>query len=158
MNQELYDMSWEELENGAREILKQIRDKEIKVDTLVPILRGGAPLGGILSCNMPGTDISYIHVRRSTSDDTNAFLGTPVLKGITNLDAVKGKNILVVDDMLDKGVTMKFVLEELKKLEPESIHVAVIYNFTKLDDEEKFLIGGKMETKKWIVFPWEKKI
>ena len=158
MEQKLYNMTWEELENGAHEILKQIYEKEIKIDTLVPILWGGAPLGGILSCNMPGTEISYIHVRRSVSDETNAFLGAPVLKGITNTEAIKGKNILVVDDMLDKGVTMQFVIEELKKLEPASIHIAVIYNFTKVDDEDKFIVGATMETKKWIVFPWEKKI
>ena len=53
MMQELYNMSWKELENGAFEILKQIDERAIKIDTLVPILRGGASLGGILSCNMP---------------------------------------------------------------------------------------------------------
>ena len=38
MEQKLYNMTWEELENGAHEILKQIYEKEIKIDTLVPIL------------------------------------------------------------------------------------------------------------------------
>lgn len=156
MEQELYIMTWDELGNAASNILREIKNRNIKVDTVVPVLRGGAPLGGMISCNMKGTDTAYIHIRRSTSDDKNAFLGTPVLKGITNENAIKGKHILIVDDLLDKGVTMQFAIDELKKLEPASIHVAVIYNFTDNQDEEMFITGSKLEEKKWIVFPWEK--
>ena len=50
---------------------------------------------------------------------------------------------------------MKFAIEELEKYNPKSIHVAVLYNFTKLEEPEKYLIGLTMEEKKWIVFPWE---
>ena len=44
MEEELYVLSWQEVETGAKNILKQIRDRQIHVDTILPILRGGAPL------------------------------------------------------------------------------------------------------------------
>lgn len=158
MEQELYYMSWEEFEQISKNILEQIKEKSLSIDTIVPILRGGAPLGSILSNNIPGVDSAYIHIRRSTSNDVNAMLGVPILKGITNAEQITGKNVLIVDDMLDKGVTMDFALKEIKKLNPASIHVAVLYNFTKLENEEMFIIGASMAEKKWIVYPWEKEL
>ena len=158
MASEVYDMSWDEVNEGARNIISKLKEKDIKIDTLVPILRGGAPLGNILSSNMKGTDIAYIHVRRSANDEVNADLGTPVLKGMTNSEKITGKNILIVDDMLDKGVTMEFAIKELEKLKPASIHVAVLYDFSKLEDKNIIITGLYMQEKKWILFPWEKEI
>ena len=102
-------------------------------------------------------DVAYIHVRRSENDGTNAILGAPVLKGITNQEAIENKDILVVDDMLDEGVTMHFVLDTLSQMNPKSIHVAVLYSFVK-EDSEKYIAGLHMDEKKWIVYPWETKL
>ena len=156
MEQEIYNLSWNEVEKGVENILKEIKERNLNIDTIIPILRGGAPLGNLISNNMDA-DISYMHIRRTKSNEVNAIFGTPVLKGITNEEYIENKDILVVDDLLDKGDTMKFAIQELEKHNPKSIHVAVLYNFTKLDDTEKYLIGLTMEEKKWIVFPWETK-
>ncbi len=156
MERELYYMSYDEFEALIKNVLAEIKEREIKVDTIVPVLRGGALIGSVLNNNMNGTSISYIHARRTLSNDTNAEFGTPSLKGITNDEEITGKHILIVDDLLDKGVTMKFVLEEIKKLNPASIHVAVLYNFTELENEDMYIVASEMKEKKWIVFPWER--
>ena len=44
MNREIYHLSWQEVEQGAKNILTQIQEKKIQIDTIVPILRGGATL------------------------------------------------------------------------------------------------------------------
>ncbi len=44
MNRELYHLSWQDVEQGAKNILTQIQERKIQVDTIVPILRGGAAL------------------------------------------------------------------------------------------------------------------
>lgn len=157
MEQEICNISWEEVERGVSNILGDIKKRNINVDTIVPILRGGAPLGNLISNNI-NADIAYIHIRRTVSNDINAEFKIPVLKGITNSETIEGKDILIVDDLLDKGVTMEFAIEELKKLKPKSIHVAVLYNFTKLENEEMYIVGLEMKVKKWIVFPWETKL
>lgn len=157
MEQEIYNLSWQDVEIGVEKILKEIKERNINIDTIIPILRGGAPLGNLISNNMDA-DISYMHIRRTKSNDINAVFGTPVLKGITNEETIEGKDVLLVDDLLDKGDTMKFAIQELEKYKPKSIHVAVLYNFTKLDNTEQYLIGLTLEEKKWIVFPWETKL
>ncbi len=85
-------------------------------------------------------------------------MGIPVLKGFTNSEAIEGKDVLIVDDMLDRGITMKFVIETLQKMNPKSIHVAVLYNFVQVEDEDMYISGLYMPEKKWIVFPWETKL
>ena len=157
MEQEIYNLSWEDVLLGVKNILKEIKENNINIYTIIPILRGGAPLGNLLSNNMDA-DISYMHIRRTKSNDVNAVFGTPVLKGITNEETIEGKDILIVDDLLDKGDTMKFAIKELEKYNPKSIHIAVLYNFTNLDNPERYLIGLTMEDKKWIVFPWETRL
>ena len=157
MMEDVYNLSWAEVEKGARNILTEIDKKNINIDTIIPILRGGSPLGTLLSNNMDA-DCSFIHIRRSESDEINAFLGKPMLKGITNDEKINGKDILIVDDLLDKGETMKFAIETLKKYNPKSIHIAVLFNFAKMEDEENYIVGLTLKEKKWIIFPWEKKI
>lgn len=44
MERELYLLSWNEVETGARNILKELKEKQIHIDTIIPVLRGGAPL------------------------------------------------------------------------------------------------------------------
>ena len=61
------------------------------------------------------------------------------------------------NDLLDKGETMKFAITELERYNPKSIRVAVLYNFTKLNEPDKYLVGLSIKEKKWIVFPWETK-
>ena len=157
MGHEIYELSWEEVYKGTENILKQIQERNLKFDTIVPVLRGGATLGNFLSNNMD-VESSFIHTRRSNSNEINAEFGTTVLIGMTNEDKIEGKDILIVDDLLDKGTTMEFVVKEIKKYNPRSIHIAVLYNFVKVEEPEKYLVGLSMEEKKWIVFPWEKKI
>ena len=60
--------------------------------------------------------------------------------------------------MLDRGITMKFVLELLQKMKPKSIHVAVLFNFVPVEDDDTYITGLYMPQKKWIVFPWETEI
>lgn len=157
MEHEIYNLSWQEVHEGTKNILKEIKEKNINVDTIVPILRGGATLGNFLSNNI-NADSAFIHIRRSTSNDINASFGNPVLIGITNEDKIKDKDILIVDDLLDKGETMKFAISKLKEYGPKSIRIAVLYNFSQIEETKDCLEGLKMEEKKWIVFPWEVEI
>lgn len=41
-------------------------------------------------------------------------------------DDIKGYNVLIVDDIIDTGITMKFVKEHLKKYNPEGIKCCVL--------------------------------
>lgn len=39
----------------------------------------------------------------------------------------KGKNVIIVEDIVDSGISMEYMIEELKKLEPASISVCTFF-------------------------------
>ena len=150
------NVSWEEVEKLAYNIAKKIKKDKKEIDLLVPILRGGAPIALLLSSMLGVSDMACLHIRRSLSDETNADFGIPTNKGITNSEAIKGANILVIDDTLDSKITMDYAIDILKKYKPKSIEIAALYNFNK-DTWKEIYSGEEVKKPKWVVFPWEEK-
>ena len=46
--------------------------------------------------------------------------------GMDDLNVLKGKNVLIVEDIIDTGRTMKKLLKLLKEYEPKSLNVACL--------------------------------
>ena len=67
---------------------------------------------------------------------------------------VKGKKVLILDDVADTGKTLKLVKEHLFSKGAEKVKIATIYykpwSIVMPDYYEK-------KTKRWVVFPWERK-
>lgn len=155
-NYPLVKASWEEIESLSFKIASQIIADKKEIDLIVPILRGGMPIALLLSSMLDVEDMSCIHIRRSVDDNPNTEFKTPVNKGITNTDKIKGANILIVDDTLDSKITLDYTIRLLKKYSPKSIDVAILYNFNK-DTFDSIYSGEKVQEYKWVIFPWEDK-
>ena len=52
------------------------------------------------------------------------------LKGVEHLEIVNipGKNILIVEDMIDTGLTMKTVIDKIMTYKPKQLKVAVAFH------------------------------
>ncbi|MBS7020478.1 MAG: hypothetical protein KH135_01210 [Firmicutes bacterium] len=153
LNYEVREISFDEVEFLSKEILSKIREENISIDTLVPVLRGGMVLSMILQKNMEQVDTSCIHIKRSESNEVNASFGSPNFYGITNEHAITGKRILIVEDIIDSGKSLDFVIQKIKEYHPAKIYVATLYNFNQ--DKYQTVFSGKKEKPLWIVFPWE---
>lgn len=156
-NYPLVKVDWEEIQNLSFKIAEQIIADKKEIDLIVPILRGGMPIAMLLSSMLNVEDMSCIHIRRSVNDDPNTeFKKTPVNKGVTSADKITGANILIVDDTLDSKITLDYTVDLLKKYNPKSINVAILYNFNK-DTFGSVYSGEEVKKYKWVVFPWEDK-
>ena len=153
-NYKLRNVDWNEIRELSKNILFQIKKENIEIDTLVTIFRGGSVLSLILSANIDNLKTACIHVTRSLSNNTNAEFGNSVYKGITNFSEIEGKNILLTEDIIDSGLTIDNVIQELKKYTPKNIYIATFYNFNK-EKYKDVISGEKMNEYCWIVFPWE---
>ena len=153
-NYKLRNVGWNEIRELSKNILFQIKKENIEIDTLVTIFRGGSVLSLILSANIDNLKTACIHVTRSLSNNTNAEFGNSVYKGITNFSEIEGKNILLTEDIIDSGLTIDYVIQELKKYNPKNIYIATFYNFNK-EKYKDVISGEKMNEYCWIVFPWE---
>lgn len=156
-NYEVIDMNWEDIKDLSRKILKEIEEKNIEIDTLVPILRGGMPLALILASNIKNLKTACIHVRRSLTNDINSEFGKAKIVGISNVEEIEGKNVLLTEDIIDFGYTLDEAVECVKKYNPKKIYIASFINFNK--EKYKDIICGKyFDDQRWIVFPWEEKL
>ncbi|MFZ5845357.1 MAG: phosphoribosyltransferase [Patescibacteria group bacterium] len=114
---------------------------------IVAISRGGLTLGHLLSdfLRIPVSTItiqSYTDIQTQGEIVITARLQSPI----------RGKRVLLVDDVADSGRTLKRATSYLKKLAPADITAVTM--FYKPHSVFRPDIFAK-QTKKWILFPYE---
>jgi hypoxanthine phosphoribosyltransferase len=70
--------------------------------------------------------------------------------------SLKGKNVLIVDDVADTGETIRLVKEHVKSMLAKDIRIAVI-DYKKTSKFVPDYYAAEMEGWKWIVYPWSLK-
>ena len=153
------------LYNDSIALALKIRDSGFRPSFIVGLWRGGTPPGIIVHeilsfCNIEADHIP-IRTARYDNSKTNEITSETVVDGLDYIveKANKNDSLLFVDDVFDTGLTMRDVIEELKKRSrlntPEDIRIATVYYKPKKNRTEikpNFYIH---ETDKWIVFPHE---
>jgi len=115
----------------AKEMNKRLVDSN---PVLLCVLLGGiVPLGNLL-CRLDfPLEVDYIHV---SSYGQKNKQGDLLLKAEPTKD-LSGRNVVIVDDILDTGITLKTIVEYCKKKGAEKIYTAVL-----LDKSKKRKPGG----------------
>lgn len=94
-------------------------------------------------------EISFIRLSSYSGTET-----TGSVKKVSNLpDTLTGKNVLIVEDIIDTGITMKYLIGEINKMNPKSVKVAALFDkpsrrkcevqidYTGMEIEDKFIVG-----------------
>ncbi len=118
-------ISREELESKTKELGKQISDEYKGKDlVIICVLKGGIMFTTdlvkeiTLPLEMDFMAISSYGASTSTSG---------VVRIIKDLETdIKGKDILIVEDIIDSGLTLKYLKELLKGREPSSIKICTL--------------------------------
>ena len=118
-------LSEEEVDSRIREIAAKIsRDYAGKEIHLICVLKGGV----FFTCELakritvPVT-LDFMSVS-SYGDDTKS---SGVVKIVKDLDQpLEGKNVLIVEDIIDSGRTLSYLIDILGKRKPESIHLCTL--------------------------------
>jgi uncharacterized protein len=140
-------MNWAEYGNLADALAEKVRTGGVKFDVIIGIARGGIPVAMVVSDHL-AVGIDFINVKSYTGI---AERGSPRILSTLTQD-LAGKNILVVDDLVDHGDTMRTVREFLAEKKPKKLMTAVLFKkpWTKTDPD--FFLEVEDH---WIVFPWE---
>lgn len=114
------------------------------IDCIVGISRGGAIVAMILAHKIGIKEVYTVGY-----DSYNDKGKQKKLKRITPKLNLKGKNILLIDDIVDSGKTLERALKDLKgnKITSISLHCT---NHSKVIPD--FWIHN---TSNWIIYPWE---
>ena len=153
-------------------------DSELERPLFVGLLRGAMPFASKLMFEMqrqapdfhPELDVMMV----STYGDGRRAGEPRIVTDLARTTAVFGRPAVVVDDILDQGITANFVMNHLDKLHPGSIELAVLAkkavsrvhdiepNYYGFDVGDKWIVGMGMddandgnEHYRWLDEIWE---
>jgi uncharacterized protein len=150
-------ISWQEIDGMVALLADQLQTANI--DVVLGVSRSGLIPAVMLSHILGVRPFAVVDIARTTSDDINAQKTEPEFRGSLNLGSLKGKNALIVDDIVGKGLTMRMVQKLVGEQGAIVTSVTLVVNQENLGlenpsdvvDHYACLLNG------WVVFPWEGK-
>ncbi|MGL5246099.1 MAG: hypoxanthine phosphoribosyltransferase [Mycoplasmoidaceae bacterium] len=153
-------ISKEEINDGISRASKWVNNEYKDIDSpilLIGILKGCIPFLGQLITKLE-IDVELDFMIVSSFKGTKSAIGIPeITKDITT--NVKGKHILLVEDIIDSGYTIKYTIDKLKERQPASIKIITLLskdgnrkvnlepNYTCFSIPDKFIIGFGLDYK-----------
>lgn len=118
--------SEEAIGEKVKEIGEKISKDYVGKDLLVVvILKGSAIFAADLIRNISiHCNIDFMSVS-SYGNGTESSGEVKILKDITNIE---GRNVLIVEDIVDSGITLSHLVQILNKRNPNSIEIATLLN------------------------------
>ena len=143
----------EELHTRVNEIAKQIeKEYEGKDTTLICILKGSVFFTVDLAKSING-DVKLEFIRVSSYGEGTESTGEIKMK-LDLKDSIKGKDVIVVEDIIDTGRTLSYLIEYLKMKKPNSVKLCALLDkperrvkkngkvdYTGFQIPDKFVIG-----------------
>jgi len=143
--------TWEKIYELLLNLASRIKKAEFKPDIIVGVARGGWLPARILSDLLDNPQIADVKVEFYLS--VAEAKGEPVMTQPVSVP-VKGKKVLIVDDVADTGKSLVLVRNHLKEQGATDLKMATMYykpwSILTPDWFEK-------KTSRWIIFPWERK-
>ena len=144
-------VTWKEIVDWCLKLRSSIVGK-YSPDAIIGLSRGGLIPARLLSDYLWIKDLFSVkteHWGITASKDGEARITTD-----SSLP-VRGKNVLIVDDITDTGSSMKLAVDTIKKLEPASIKTSTMLHIehsTFVPDYYASSVSAKEWT--WFIFPW----
>ena len=112
------------LENRIEEMAKQIeKDYEGKDIVFIGILKGSVMFMTELAKNIKSNvELDFMDV--SSYDGTESSGDVRINSDIRN--SIKGKDVIIVEDIIDTGRTLTYLIEYLKQKQPNSLKIATM--------------------------------
>lgn len=144
-------LSPDQIKSRVAEISKQVNlEFENKNPVLIGILNGSFMFLSDLFKNLEiDCELSFLKVKSYENIES-----TGEIKQLIGLNHdINNRNIIIVEDIVDTGLTLKFILEELSKFNPLSISVITLLhkpsalkykvpiNIVGFEIENKFVVG-----------------
>lgn len=124
--------TYDDIHRVIKGLAEKIQNSGTKYDAMIAIGGGGFIPARMLRCFL---EIPIYAVTTAYYDSDNEGQVTEEVKKVQWLDpvpdALKGKNVLVVDEVDDSRVTMEFCLNELLKEDFGTVGVAVLHEKSK---------------------------
>jgi len=140
-------IAWSEYGNLADALGEKVRASGKKFDLVVGIARGGIPVAMVVADHL---DVKIDFVNVKSYSDIGKRAPPVILSTLT--EKIEGKDILLVDDLVDQGDTIAFLRKYLLDMKPRLLETAVLFKKPWSKAEPDYYLE---EVSEWIVFPFE---
>ena len=143
--------SWEQIYEMLIEIADRIQRNSFKPDVIVGVCRGGWAPARVMSDLLDNPKLA--NVRAEFYLGVAETKGEPVITQTVST-SVKGKKVLVMDDVADTGNSLRLVKTHLLDKGATDVKIATIYYKPWSVLTPDYYIK---KTSLWVIFPWERK-
>ena len=148
---EVEQVSWDEIDRLVSEVAERVESSGFRPDVIVAIVRGGLVPARLLSDYLGVEDILTMEIKLYEGIGVRGK--RPYLRQPLTGD-IKGRRVLLVDDISDTGLTLQLAQEVISFYMPGEVRTASIY----VKPWTNFVPDYYARTTdKWVVFPWEKR-
>ena len=111
-------INWDEYNKTVEELAIKVHDSGFKVDLLIGIMRGGAPIIDVLS-RIFKIKCAYMAVGSYSGEEIENQQGDIIFsRELSSTAHTLGGNILLCDDLSDTGLTLNKSIEWLQQYRP----------------------------------------
>jgi len=145
-------VKWSDIEKWTKGLVKKMISSGFRPEIVVGLTRGGW-VPARLICDHLGIKNLYAvkteHWGITATRTGNAVLAQPLCVDI------KGKDVLIVDDITDTGQSLKLAIEHIKGLEPKTLKSATLLHIDhSMIVPDFYYVHVPKEDWTWFVFPW----
>jgi hypoxanthine phosphoribosyltransferase len=142
-------LTWDDITSAVSRVVEAITGSGYEVEVVVGILRGGVVPAVLIADRLGVKDIGTMDIKFYEAPGVTGK--EPYLRQPLTL-TIRGRSVLVVDDISDTGLTLQAVLDIVRHYAPRSVRTATLYvkPWTKLVPDYYAVV-----TEDWIVFPWD---
>lgn len=155
------------IENIVRDCAQRISDSEADPEVIIAISGGGLVPARFFRNHLAIPIFTVCIKFYDDEKDTRVGTEPEILQWLdaNALERIKGKRVLIVDDLCDSGFTLKCCVKEVSRTcEPKNISIAVVHHKNVIFQEEienipevDYYFPGQSMGDAWIVYPWEMK-
>ena len=147
-------VDWDYAYNLCRDVCERIKAAGFMPEVIIGVARGGWYLARVLCDFFMVKDLFSLKMEHWGV--TATVTGAAELKFGLDSEAqkkLKGKRVLIADDVTDTGDSIKFALEYVSAFEPLDVKTATMHHKTSSSFMPDFY-GELMTEWRWIIYPW----
>ena len=141
--------TWEYMEGLCRKVADQVVEDEFDADVIVALAKGGW-FGGRVLCDLLNVDdlISMNVIHYVGMDERSVEIKYSIPE-----EAIKDKKVLIVDDLVNTGLSLNSAKKYVESLNPDVVKTAALQLLSKSQFIPDYF-GEYMEEFAWVIFPW----
>lgn len=147
-------VDWDYAYNLCRDVSERIKAAGFMPEVIIGVARGGWYLARVLCDFFMVKDLFSLKMEHWGV--TATVTGAAELKFGLDSEAqkkLKGRRVLIADDVTDTGDSIKFALEYVSAFEPLDVKTATMHHKTSSSFMPDFY-GELMTEWRWIIYPW----